>query len=81
MQIDLANFQGMPDGEFKFLLGISTALVSKRASAIACMLLEIFSVFGPLAILQSDNGREFVGVANLTKVDISDEVSDLNLIL
>ena len=87
-QIDLVDSQGMSDGEFKLLLnyydhGIkicySTALVLKRALAIAHVLLNIFSIFGLLAILQSDNGREFTGVANSTEVDISDEVSGLKL--
>ena len=86
-QIDLVGFQGLPDGEFKFLLnyydhgtkfGYSTALVSKRASAVARVLLDIFSIFGPPAILQSDNGREFTGIATNPKVDISDEVSICN---
>ena len=86
-QIDLVDFQGLPDGEFKFLLnyydhGIkfrySTALVSKQAAAIAQVLLNIFSIFGLPAILQSDNGCEFTEIATNMKVNISNEVSICN---
>ena len=35
-------------------------LVSKRASEVAEKLVDIFSLFGPPKILQSDNGKEFV---------------------
>jgi hypothetical protein len=67
-QIDLINFQSMPDGEFKFLLnylddGIkkltSIPLVAKRASAAAFALLTIFTEQGPPSIVQADNGGEF----------------------
>ena len=36
-------------------------LTSKRATAIAAELVNIFTIFGAPRILQSDNGREFVG--------------------
>ncbi len=67
-QVDLIDFQSMPDGEFEFLLnyidhGIkklsSTPLVAKRASSIAIALLAIFTEQGPPSILQVDNGGEF----------------------
>ena len=38
------------------------ALTSKRNAAIAFALLDIFTVYGAPAILQSDNGREFTQV-------------------
>ena len=40
------------------------ALTSKRNDAIAFALLDIFTVYGAPAILQSDNGREFTQVTN-----------------
>ena len=73
-QIDLVDFQNMPDGNFKFLLNYldhgtkiaySTALVSKRAASVALVLMDIFTLFGPPSILQADNGREFYGAATL----------------
>ena len=71
-QVDLIDFQSMPDGEFKFLLnyidhGIkkltSVPLVAKRASSVAVALLGIFTEQGPPSILQTDNGGEFSGSA------------------
>ena len=82
-QIDLIDFQSCPDGNFKFLLnyqdhGIklydNVALTSKRNSAIAFALLEIFTRIGPPLLLQADNGREFSGAAG-KGVKITDEVS------
>ena len=58
----------MPDGPFNFLLNyidhgvkvlISIPIVAKRASCVAAALLNIFTLFGPPKILQSDNGGEF----------------------
>jgi hypothetical protein len=40
------------------------ALTSKRNNAIAFALLDIFTVYGAPAILQSDNGREFTQVTS-----------------
>ena len=71
-QVDLIDFQSMPDGEFRFLLNyidhgikflFSIPLVRKRASCIALALFEIFTMIGPPMILQSDNGSEFHGAA------------------
>jgi hypothetical protein len=67
-QVNLINFQSMPNGDFcflmnyidhgvKFLFGIP--LTCKHASCIAVALLEIFTVIGPPMLLQSDNGNEF----------------------
>ncbi len=67
-QIDLIDFQSMPDGPFNFLLNyidhgvkvlISIPIVAKRASCVAAALLNIFTLLGPPKILQSDNGGEF----------------------
>ena len=67
-QIDLINFQSMPDGLFHFLLNyidhgfkvlVSIPIVAKRASCVAVALLNIFTLFGPPKILQYDNGGEF----------------------
>ena len=67
-QVDLIDFQSMPDGAFKFLLNYidhgvkklsSVPLVSKRASSVALALFNIFTEQGPPSILQADNGGEF----------------------
>ncbi len=67
-QVDLINFQSMPDGDFCFLMNyidhgvkflFSIPLTCKHASCIAIALLEIFTMVGPPMILQSDNGNEF----------------------
>ena len=85
-QVDLIDFQSCADGEFKFLLtyqdhGIKLCeiapLTSKRAAAVAFALLEIFTRIGAPAILQTDNGREFSGIAHANKsklIKLSDEV-------
>jgi hypothetical protein len=71
-QVDLIDFQSLPNGEFKYLLNyidhgikflFSFLLKFKRASCITYVLLDIFTVIGPPMILQSDNGREFLQAA------------------
>jgi hypothetical protein len=65
-QVDLIDFQSMPDGEFKFLFNCidhGVPLVAKRASSVAVALLGIFTEQGPPSILQTDNGGEFSGSA------------------
>lgn len=86
-QVDLVDFQSMPDGPFKFLLNYidhgvkkltSIPIVAKRASCVAVALLTIFTEQGPPAILQADNGREFYGSARSgedRRVELEDEVS------
>lgn len=68
-QIDLVDFQTLPDNNFKYVLHYQDhlskyhflrPLTSKRASEVAYHLLQIFFDFGAPAILQSDNGKEFV---------------------
>ncbi|XP_029348381.1 KRAB-A domain-containing protein 2-like, partial [Acyrthosiphon pisum] len=68
-QIDLVDFQSVPDGKFKWILNyqdhatkfvILRPLESKRATEVANELLSILLTFGAPKILQSDNGREFV---------------------
>ena len=67
-KIDLIDFQSMPDGPLHFLLNyidhgvkvlISIHIVAKRASCVAVALLNVFTLFGPPKILQSDNGGDF----------------------
>jgi hypothetical protein len=67
-QVDLIDFQSMPDGAFKFLLnyidhGVKKLtcipITSKRASCVAFALFTIFTETGPPSILQTDNGGEF----------------------
>ena len=64
-QMDLIDFQTCPDGEFKWLLVYQDhftkfvqlrPLKNKTAVEVAKALLDIFSIFGVPAILQSDNG-------------------------
>ncbi|XP_076039096.1 KRAB-A domain-containing protein 2-like [Oratosquilla oratoria] len=68
-QVDLINFQTLPDGDFKYIMTYANhfskfcvlrPLTSKRAEEVAANLLDIFLTFGAPALLQSDNGREFV---------------------
>ena len=83
-QVDLIDFRASPDGDFLYLLnyqdhGIklyeNRPLKEKTASAVAYALLDIFTVHGAPAILQCDNGREFLGAAGTgTSINI-EEVS------
>jgi len=68
-QIDLIDMQVQPDRDYKFIcvyqdhltkFVILRPLKHKSAEAVANVLLDIFTLFGVPAILQSDNGREFV---------------------
>ena len=68
--------QSFADGEYRFILvyqdhGIKfcilMALKSKSKAAVAAALLRIFAILGPPKILQSDNGREFLGQAGSGK--------------
>ena len=68
-QVDLTDMQSQPDGNLKWFLVYQDhftkfvqlrPVTSKRALEIAYQLLDIFSIFGALSILQSGNGREFV---------------------
>jgi hypothetical protein len=72
-QVNLIDFQSMPDGDFKYLLNYldhgvkklnSMPLVFKKASSIAYALVTIFTDQGPPSILQTDNGGEFAQAAN-----------------
>jgi hypothetical protein len=64
-QVDLIDFQSMPDGVFHYLLNyidhgvkmlISIPLASKRAASVAFALFTIFTEIGPPRILQTNNG-------------------------
>jgi len=68
-QVDLIDMQVQPDGNYRFILVyqdhltkyvLLKPLAHKRAEEVAYILLDIFTTFGALCILQSDNGREFV---------------------
>lgn len=74
-QIDLVDFQSLPDGEFKWVMHYQDHLTKyhllrplrlKTASNVAEKVFDIFIDFGAPCILQSDNGREFT--ANIIKV-------------
>ncbi len=67
-QVNLFDFQSMPDGVFTYLLyyinhGVkrltSIPLASKHASSVAFAFLMIFTEIGPPRVLQTDNGGEF----------------------
>jgi hypothetical protein len=71
-QVNLINFQSMPNGNFQFILNyldhgvkflFCIPLKRKHASCIAVALLEIFTIFGPPMILQSDNRNKLSGMA------------------
>ena len=68
-QVDLINFESEPDGDCRYIMTYQDhltkfvflrALTSKRAAQVALHLIDIFCEIGAPAILQSDNGREFV---------------------
>ena len=85
-QVDLIDMQSMPDGVFKFIMNYTChgikicsleALCTKQCRAVAWALYQLFCFIGPPAILQTDNGREFNGMAlygKARKVMLSDEV-------
>ena len=71
-QLDLIDFQSMPDGSFCFLLNyidhgvkflFSIPIVHTTASSIVIALLQIFTMIVSPMILQSDNGAEFHSAA------------------
>jgi hypothetical protein len=88
-QVDLIDFQSMPDGSFLFLLNYidhgvkkltSIPLVAKQASSVAFALLTIFTEQGPPSILQTDNCGEFSGHAHNhvgRRMVLEDEFIDL----
>ncbi len=66
-QVDLIDFQSMPDGDFWFLLNYNDhgikkltfiPLVAKRAASVALVLLMIFTLQGPPTTLQTGNGSK-----------------------
>ena len=69
MQVDYIDLQSTPDGTYKFLLHLQDHLTkfcllaateNKSAEVTAAQLKKWFCIIGAPAILQSDNGREFV---------------------
>ncbi|XP_022183090.1 KRAB-A domain-containing protein 2-like [Myzus persicae] len=68
-QVDLIDMQSQHYNDYRFIMNyqdhltkyvILKPLKSKRAEEIAYNLIDIYTLFGAPAILQSDNGREFV---------------------
>jgi hypothetical protein len=84
-QIDLIDYQSMPDGPFNYVLdyqdhGIKfcqlRALTQRTHRAVAIELIQIFCIFGPPSILQADNGKEFShGATKSRHVQLDEEVS------
>src|SRR5215216_5216315 len=77
--MDLIDFRGSPDENFKYILHIKDhftrfswayPLPSKKTNAIALKLFELFTEIGPPTILQSDNEREFTSkiIKNLSNL-------------
>ena len=69
MQVDFIDLQSCPDGKFKFILHLQDHLTKfcllastedKTADTTAEQLKKWFCIIGAPAILQTDNGREFV---------------------
>jgi hypothetical protein len=69
IQADVIDYQSCPDDGYKFVLNIQDhhtkfcilrPLASKAAIVVAKNIMEMFCIFGPPTILQSDNGGEFV---------------------
>lgn len=90
-QLDLIDLQSCPDGPFNYILSyhchgtkapILEALATKEIRAVAWVLFNIFTMWGPPAFLQTDNGREFNRSAcngRAKKVEIDDVVSTMKL--
>jgi hypothetical protein len=88
-QVDLINFQSMPDGVFKYLCNYidhgvkkmtSIPLSGKQASSIAFALLTIFTKQGSPSILQTNNGGKFSNHAHNhvgCRMVLEDEFIDL----
>ena len=90
-QVDLIDFQSCPDERFKYILvyqdhGIKFAdcisLESKRSISVAFALLDIFTLIGTPAVLQTDNGREFEGAAgkscHFTAEDLCEIITEIS---
>ena len=76
VQIDLIEMSMLQDGEFKYILSIKdlgtkfvdlSALSSKKPNAVAIRLVELFTIIGVPAIIQTDNGSEFQDLAYTEK--------------
>lgn len=77
-QVDLVDFQSLPDGDFNYVLHyqdhltkyhLLRPLIRKTTAEVAKHVLQIFVDFGAPCILQSDNGREFT--ASIIQVSFS----------
>src|SRR5581483_11983697 len=75
------------DNDFKYIAHIrdhftryswARALTSKRAIEVAAFLFDIFTVFGPPLILQSDNGKEFVSSVIIELVNLWPTIQIIN---
>ncbi len=83
-QIDLIDFQSMPDGLFQYVLVYQDhrikfcqlrPLRNRTQNAVAVELINIFCIFGPPSILQADNGKEVShGAGKSRQVLLDDDV-------
>jgi len=83
-QIDLINYQSMPDGSYNYMLGYQDhvlkfcqlcSLRQRTYKAVAIELINIFCTFGQLSILQADNGMESSHGAATRHIQLDEEVS------
>ena len=67
-QVDLIDIQSMAHMNYKWIIVyqdhlnkfcVLRSLTSKRAAKVSYQLMDVFVLFGPPTILQSDNGSEF----------------------
>jgi hypothetical protein len=85
-QIDLIDYQSMPDGQFNYVLDyqdhgikfrILQPLTQKTCRAVALEPISIFCIVGPPSILQADNGKEFShGALKSCHLQVDEEVCD-----
>lgn len=59
-QIDLINIKVKSEGVYKFICVILRTLAHKSSKTVANFIFDVFTLFGELAITQSENEREFV---------------------
>jgi len=62
--IDLLDMQSCPDGEFKYIFNYYD---QGTASSVARALIDVFTIYGPPAILQPDNAKNMSKIATFPK--------------
>ena len=88
-QFDIVDMQSCPDLGFKYLCNYvdhgtkflwSQPITNQRASTVALVLVQAFTIIGPPAILQPDNARNMAQIATIhpkaKKVNLDNEYVD-----